>query len=101
MTIGIIIILMKNLFFFLMMMPLRYLVGLAGPPGAGKSTVAHEVVSRINRLWPEKSSSLDSQVEPSDVATVVPMDGFHLYRSELDAMEVSSLMVLYIFAILS
>ncbi|KAI9071935.1 hypothetical protein K1719_037641 [Acacia pycnantha] len=66
---------------------LKYLVGLAGPPGAGKSTVAHEIVSRINKLWPEKSSSLDSQVKPSDVATVVPMDGFHLYRSELDAME--------------
>ncbi|XP_054802303.1 putative uridine kinase C227.14 isoform X2 [Prosopis cineraria] len=65
----------------------KYLVGLAGPPGAGKSTLAHEVVSRINKLWPEKSCSLDSQVKPSDVATVVPMDGFHLYRSELDAME--------------
>ncbi|XP_028807965.1 putative uridine kinase C227.14 isoform X2 [Neltuma alba] len=65
----------------------KYLVALAGPPGAGKSTLAHEVVSRINKSWPEKSTSLDSQVKPSDVATVVPMDGFHLYRSELDAME--------------
>lgn len=69
----------------------RLFVGLAGPPGAGKSTLAHEVARRINKLWPEKASSLDSQVQPSDVAIVIPMDGFHLYRSELDAMEVSIL----------
>ncbi|TKY62398.1 ATP binding kinase [Spatholobus suberectus] len=65
----------------------KVLVGLAGPPGAGKSTLAHEVAKRINKLWPEKSSSFDSQVQPPHVAIVVPMDGFHLYRSELDAME--------------
>ncbi|KAF7804685.1 putative uridine kinase C227.14 isoform X1 [Senna tora] len=65
----------------------KCLVGLAGPPGAGKSTLAHEVVRRVNKLWQEKASSLDSQVKASDIATVIPMDGFHLYRSELDAME--------------
>ncbi|XP_027352310.1 putative uridine kinase C227.14 isoform X1 [Abrus precatorius] len=65
----------------------KLLVGLAGPPGAGKSTLAHEVAKRINKLWPEKASSFDSQIQPPDVAVVVPMDGFHLYRSELDAME--------------
>ncbi|KAL5135084.1 putative uridine kinase [Glycine soja] len=65
----------------------KLLVGLAGPPGAGKSTLAHEVARRINKLWPEKASSFDSQVEPPDVAIVAPMDGFHLYRFELDAME--------------
>ncbi|KDP21368.1 hypothetical protein JCGZ_21839 [Jatropha curcas] len=66
---------------------LKHIVGLAGPPGAGKSTLASEVVRRVNKLWPQKSSSLDSQVKPPDVATVLPMDGFHLYRSQLDAME--------------
>lgn len=71
----------------------RHVVGLAGPPGAGKSTLAHEVVRRVNKLWPERASSMDSQVQPPDVAIVVPMDGFHLYRSELDAMEVSNLLV--------
>lgn len=64
-------------------------MGLAGPPGAGKSTLASEVVQRVNNLWPQKASSFDSQVEPMDVALVLPMDGFHLYRSELDAMEVN------------
>ncbi|XP_058748701.1 ATP-dependent kinase-like protein notR' isoform X3 [Vicia villosa] len=65
----------------------RFFVGLAGPPGAGKSTIAHEVARRINKLWPEKASSFDSQVQPPNVAAVIPMDGFHLYRSELDAMK--------------
>ncbi|RYR51389.1 hypothetical protein Ahy_A06g026399 isoform D [Arachis hypogaea] len=72
----------------------KHIVGLAGPPGAGKSTLAHEVVSRVNKLWPERASSMDSQVQPPDVAIVVPMDGFHLYRSELDVMEVSIFLVL-------
>ncbi|KAL5561797.1 hypothetical protein UlMin_031544 [Ulmus minor] len=65
----------------------KCIVGLAGPPGAGKSTLASEVAQRVNKLWPQKSASLDSQVEPPDVAVVLPMDGFHLYRSQLDAME--------------
>ncbi|KAL0800662.1 hypothetical protein Bca101_055837 [Brassica carinata] len=65
----------------------KRLVGLAGPPGAGKSTLAYQVVRRINSLWPQKASSFDAEVMPPDVATVLPMDGFHLYRSQLDAME--------------
>ncbi|XP_014495739.1 putative uridine kinase C227.14 isoform X1 [Vigna radiata var. radiata] len=65
----------------------KLLVGLAGPPGAGKSTLAHEVARRINKIWLEKASSFDSKVQPPDIAIVFPMDGFHLYRSELDAME--------------
>ncbi|XP_021673335.2 putative uridine kinase C227.14 isoform X2 [Hevea brasiliensis] len=66
---------------------LKHIVGLAGPPGAGKSTLGSEVVRRINELWPQKASSFDSQVKPPDVAAILPMDGFHLYRSQLDAME--------------
>lgn len=65
----------------------KLIVGLAGPPGAGKSTLASEVVKRINKLWPAKASSFDSEVKSLDVATVLPMDGFHLYRSQLDVME--------------
>ncbi|CAN8306380.1 unnamed protein product [Cochlearia groenlandica] len=65
----------------------KRLVGLAGPPGAGKSTLAKEVARRVNSLWPQKASSFDSEVEPPEVAIVLPMDGFHLYRSQLDAME--------------
>ncbi|XP_009354872.1 putative uridine kinase C227.14 isoform X2 [Pyrus x bretschneideri] len=66
---------------------LKYIVGLAGSPGSGKSTTASEVVRRVNKLWPQKASALDSQVTPPEVAAVLPMDGFHLYLSQLDAME--------------
>lgn len=66
----------------------RHIVGLAGPPGAGKSTLASEVVRRVNMMWPQKACSFDSQVETPEAAIVLPMDGFHLYRHQLDAMEV-------------
>lgn len=66
----------------------RYIVGLAGPPGAGKSTLASEVVSRINKHWSQKTSKKDLAPQNDDVGIVIPMDGFHLYRSQLDAMEV-------------
>ncbi|XP_038713182.1 putative uridine kinase C227.14 isoform X2 [Tripterygium wilfordii] len=65
----------------------KHIVALAGPPGAGKSTLASEVVQRVNKLWPQRASAFDEQVNPPNVATVLPMDGFHLYRSQLDAME--------------
>ncbi|KAJ4955700.1 hypothetical protein NE237_012483 [Protea cynaroides] len=66
---------------------LKYIVGLAGPPGSGKSTLASEVIRRINMLWSQKAPSLDSEVQSPNVAIVLPMDGFHLYRHQLDAME--------------
>ncbi|KAF3322067.1 hypothetical protein FCM35_KLT13208 [Carex littledalei] len=65
----------------------KYIVGLAGPPGAGKSTVAREVVRRINSLWSEITLKKGSNGTNNEVATVLPMDGFHLYRSQLDQME--------------
>ena len=44
----------------------RSFLGIAGPPGAGKSTLAQEVVERLG-----------------DRAVLVPMDGFHLADSAL------------------
>jgi pantothenate kinase len=44
----------------------RVLLGLTGPPGAGKSTLA----SALHQVF-------------ADVCTVVPMDGFHLAGAEL------------------
>lgn len=43
----------------------RLLIGIAGPPGAGKSTLADGVVDRLGE------------------AVAVPMDGFHLSNKEL------------------
>jgi pantothenate kinase len=52
----------------------RYMVGIAGVPGSGKSTLAKEVCARINAL------------AGCPIAAQVPMDGFHYYRRQLDAM---------------
>ncbi|MFJ2648309.1 nucleoside/nucleotide kinase family protein [Streptomyces sp. NPDC087420] len=47
----------------------RRLLGIAGPPGVGKSTLAALLVERLDGL-----------------AVLVPMDGFHLARAELDRL---------------
>ena len=52
----------------------RIVVALAGPPGSGKSTIAAQVVQRLNA-----TSAIP-------VAAIVPIDGFHLPRSTLDAL---------------
>lgn len=43
----------------------RYLLGVTGCPGAGKSTLAETVVQSVNQRM------------NADIAVVVPMDGFH------------------------
>lgn len=52
--------------------PSRTLIALAGVPGAGKSTIAREVVERLNRRTGTRC------------AAVLPMDGFHFSRADLD-----------------
>jgi pantothenate kinase len=47
----------------------RFIVGVAGPPGAGKSTIAADIVAAIGAG-----------------ARVVPMDGFHLDNAVLDGL---------------
>jgi len=51
----------------------RALIALAGPPGAGKSTLADALVQRLNTTLPEAP------------AVAVPMDGFHYDNLILDA----------------
>lgn len=52
----------------------RIIIGIAGVPGGGKSTTATGVRDRLN-------STVGRQL-----AVLVPMDGFHYYRAQLDAM---------------
>ncbi|MCX4093552.1 nucleoside/nucleotide kinase family protein [Nocardia sp. alder85J] len=54
--------------------PGRFVLGIAGPPGAGKSTFAAALRDEI-----------DAQAGVQ-VAEVAPMDGFHLTNAELEAL---------------
>lgn len=51
----------------------QYWIGLAGGPGSGKSTICEQLLSALGQKL-----------------TVIPMDGYHFYRSQLDAMENST-----------
>ena len=50
----------------------RHILGITGPPGAGKSTLAQQLASTM-----------------PDRAVVVPMDGYHLANSELHRLGLS------------
>ncbi|KAL3159517.1 hypothetical protein ABBQ38_009935 [Trebouxia sp. C0009 RCD-2024] len=54
----------------------KYIVGIAGAPGSGKSTTAHAVCAKINSMRP--------RLDKHHVAVVVGMDGFHYTRAQLD-----------------
>lgn len=46
----------------------RIIIGIAGPPASGKSTLAEAVVARLNQDLPDAAP----------LAALLPMDGFHL-----------------------
>ncbi|HET8659618.1 MAG TPA: nucleoside/nucleotide kinase family protein [Micromonosporaceae bacterium] len=52
----------------------RLLVGIAGPPGAGKSTLASALAAELRRG------------HGAHAAVAVPMDGFHLANAELERL---------------
>ncbi|KYK60515.1 hypothetical protein DCS_01652 [Drechmeria coniospora] len=60
----------------------RLLVGIAGIPGSGKTTLSQIIVSRLNDRAEQYSGS--SPRPPP--ATSLPMDGFHLTRAALSSM---------------
>jgi pantothenate kinase len=51
----------------------RVAIGIAGGPGTGKSTLATELVAALNAATP-------------GLAAYVPMDGFHMRHSKLEAL---------------
>ena len=55
----------------------QYWIGIAGGPGSGKSTLASAVCKLVN-------AGLSS-----DLAVVIPMDGYHYSRSQLREMSVT------------
>ena len=61
----------------LLVQPGRTILGIAGGPGAGKSTLAVRLVEALNRETP-------------GLAACVPMDGFHLKQSVLEAQGIAA-----------
>src|SRR5262245_25764722 len=61
--------------------PARVIIGIAGAPGAGKSTLAEALAAVF-------ADELAPRYGP-DAAVVVPMDGFHLSNVELKRLGLS------------
>lgn len=61
----------------------RLMIAVSGIPGSGKTTLASIVANRINELHHTRSPGLSSSDE---IATFIPMDGYHLSRAQLSAM---------------
>ncbi|KAF1937560.1 P-loop containing nucleoside triphosphate hydrolase protein [Clathrospora elynae] len=61
----------------------RLLVAVSGIPGSGKTTLAAKVSSRINEKHVQQSPGTANS---NLLSAFIPMDGFHLSRTQLDAM---------------
>ena len=57
----------------------RVILGIAGSPGAGKTTLARAVADRVTELLRDADAA-------SAPAVYLPMDGFHLANSTLDRL---------------
>ncbi len=53
----------------------RYMIGVVGSPGSGKSTLARQTSKIVNAIQQE------------EVAVVLPMDGYHYTKAQLDAFD--------------
>lgn len=59
----------------------RCWIGIAGGPGAGKSTLAAAVADKIGKL--QQTTTTSSSSSPTLEAIAVPMDGYHYTRKQL------------------
>ena len=67
----------------------RAVVGIAGSPGAGKTTLAVQLAARVNAIVAAEASSASepASTAPSPYfAAHLPMDGYHLANSTLDKL---------------
>ncbi|TPW71730.1 nucleoside/nucleotide kinase family protein [Schumannella sp. 10F1B-5-1] len=61
----------------------RVVIGIAGSPGAGKTTLAKALVALLN----QRAGVADgSAADPGAIAGYLPLDGFHLANSTLDRL---------------
>ncbi|KAH9920300.1 P-loop containing nucleoside triphosphate hydrolase protein [Fomitopsis serialis] len=60
----------------------RILIGLAGVPASGKSTLAQLIVDHVNKTTRREHAGVDHR----DIAVLIGLDGWHLSRAQLDAM---------------
>lgn len=59
----------------------RIIVGIAGPPASGKSTLAEAVVRKLN----EEAEAVSLSPSPPPQSVLLPMDGYHLDNCILEA----------------
>ncbi|KAG6031576.1 hypothetical protein E4U41_007528 [Claviceps citrina] len=77
----------------------RLLIGIAGIPGSGKTTLSRILTQSLNHRASQRQRQQQPQTQPHDhrrrdnhdspapePATYIPMDGFHLTRAALSAM---------------
>ncbi|KZT42841.1 P-loop containing nucleoside triphosphate hydrolase protein [Sistotremastrum suecicum HHB10207 ss-3] len=67
----------------------RILIGLAGVPASGKSTLAAQIITSLNAKWALLHPPLPSITNEKEggIGIVVGLDGWHLPRSELATMD--------------
>ncbi|KAJ2960326.1 hypothetical protein NQZ79_g4283 [Umbelopsis isabellina] len=58
----------------------KYILGVSGIPGSGKTTFVNQLVQIVNNEHKKKGSS-------QDIAIAVSMDGYHLPKAALDKLE--------------
>lgn len=61
----------------------RVVIGIAGVPGSGKTTLAAAVAETINK---SRSKWQNGNNEVENIAVAIPMDGFHYSRADLAQM---------------
>jgi len=64
----------------------RLIIGIAGIPGSGKTTLAALLTKRLNERYIEEEPGVALGAHDHAVAAFIPMDGYHLTRAQLSAM---------------